>query len=79
MKFLVILCTVGTQIPSASWRRGIISVLWRQCVWALGMKLVSCHTSGAWNFEVAPRFLENLCYPAVNVRNFRYLPDTCQF
>jgi len=27
------------------------------------MKLYSCHPSGAWNFEVVPRFLENLLTP----------------
>jgi hypothetical protein len=30
------------------------------------MELVSCHPSGDYNFEVAPRFLENLCTPVAN-------------
>jgi hypothetical protein len=27
------------------------------------MKLTLCHSSGTKNFEVAPRFLENMCAP----------------
>jgi len=30
-------------------------------VWVLKMEHASCHTSGAQNFEVASRVLENLC------------------
>ena len=30
---------------------------------SLVLHLSSCHTSGAWNFDVAPRFLDNLCTP----------------
>ena len=30
-------------------------------LWVLNMELASCHASGAPNFEVAPRVLENLC------------------
>jgi hypothetical protein len=30
------------------------------------VELASCHPSGTWNFEVAPRFLESLCTPGVN-------------
>jgi hypothetical protein len=29
--------------------------------WDLRMELVFCHPSGVYNFEVASRFLENLC------------------
>jgi hypothetical protein len=29
-------------------------------------KLAPCHSSGAENFEVASKFLENLCTPVVN-------------
>jgi hypothetical protein len=31
----------------------------------LRSELASCHTSGAWNFEVAPTVLENLCTPGL--------------
>ena len=31
-----------------------------QCLWVFCTKLASCHHSGALNFEVGPRFLENL-------------------
>jgi hypothetical protein len=36
-------------------------------LWALSMKLVSCHHIGALNFEVAPIFLE-LCTPALEAK-----------
>ena len=29
------------------------------------MELDACHQSGAWNCEVASRFLENLCTPGI--------------
>ena len=29
-------------------------------MWVFGMELASCHHSGTYNLEVAPRFLENL-------------------
>jgi hypothetical protein len=45
------------------------------CVRVLGMKLVLWRPPGAWNFEGTPRFLENVCTPAVNLRNF---PVSCQ-
>ena len=32
-------------------------------MWVLIMKHASCHSSNAQNFEVASRFLENLCTP----------------
>jgi len=73
------LCTRGVQIPSTSWRRGINSLLWRQCVWVLGIKLVSWHPSGALNFEVVPRFLENFVHPYSKLTKFpSFLPDTWQ-
>jgi hypothetical protein len=30
-------------------------------LWALSIKLVSCHPSGMWNLEVVPKVLESLC------------------
>jgi hypothetical protein len=33
------------------------------CTVASNTGIVSCHSSGAWNFEVATRFLENMCTP----------------
>jgi len=32
-------------------------------LWILDMERVSCLRSGAYNFEVAPRYLENFCTP----------------
>lgn len=32
--------------------------------WILSVEFGSCQPSGAWNFEEAPRFVENLCIPA---------------
>jgi len=29
-------------------------------LWVLSMKLATCHPSGTWNLEVAPRFLGSL-------------------
>ena len=29
-------------------------------LWVLSMEIIPCHTSSNWNFEVAPRLLENL-------------------
>jgi hypothetical protein len=29
--------------------------------------LIACQHSGAWNFEVAPRFLENLPTDSINI------------
>ena len=40
------------------------------------MELASCHPSGAENFEVAPRFLENLCTPVLKRILFIVLNDT---
>lgn len=39
-------------------------------MWVFSMELASCHPSGAQNFKMAPRFLENLCIPAVS-----YIPN----
>jgi hypothetical protein len=30
-------------------------------LWLLSTELVLCHNSRAYNFQVTPRFLENLC------------------
>jgi hypothetical protein len=39
-------------------------VRWRLIfVGSSAWNLLHCHASGAYNFEVAPRFLENLCPP----------------
>jgi len=35
------------------------------------MELAACHTSSAYNFEVAAWFGGNLCTPALNILNFR--------
>ena len=35
-------------------------------MWVLRVELASCHPSGTYNFEVAPRYLENLFTPALN-------------
>lgn len=35
-------------------------------LWFLDMEPASYHLSGAWNFEVTPRFLENFCTPELN-------------
>ena len=35
------------------------------------MELASCHPSGAQNFEVAPRFLENLLTPAYGTADWK--------
>jgi len=45
------------------------------------MKLASFHHSGAYNFEMAPRFLENLLIPVVefnfyNSCSFNYFCET---
>jgi hypothetical protein len=34
-------------------------------LWVFCMELVSCHTSGTYNLEVVPRFLENLWTPVI--------------
>lgn len=35
------------------------------CTVASNTEIVSCHISGTWNFEVANRFLENMCTPGL--------------
>jgi hypothetical protein len=35
------------------------------CLWAVGMEIVSFHFSSSWNFEAAPRFVENLFLPDI--------------
>ena len=48
------------------------------------MECPSCHHSDTWNFEIAPRFLENLCAVAINPYEYFGGPfwtktDLCQF
>ena len=38
-------------------------------LWILNTELVSCHSSGAKNFEVVPRFLEYMCTPILESRH----------
>jgi hypothetical protein len=38
---------------------------WIWYLWVLSMELSSCHFSDAYNFEVAARYLENLCTPVL--------------
>ena len=35
------------------------------CLWVLKVELTSCHPLGTKNFDVAVRFVENLCTPGV--------------
>lgn len=35
------------------------------CTVESNTEIVSCHSPGAWNFEVATRFLENVCTPGL--------------
>ena len=39
-------------------------------MWVVGMEFILCHPSGTWNFDVAPRFLENVCIPGVSIYLF---------
>jgi len=32
-------------------------------MWVLNVNLGSCYPSGAWNLEVDPKFLDNMCTP----------------
>jgi len=32
-------------------------------MWVRNVELASCYPSGAYNFEVDPRFLDNMCTP----------------
>ena len=54
----------GAQILST----GLPSQL--NLVQVLSVKLPLCHPSGTQNFEVAPRFLENLCTSGLRSRDF---------
>jgi hypothetical protein len=40
------------------------------------MELASCYPSGAENFEVASKFLENLCCPGIS--HYVYVITKCQ-
>jgi len=42
-------------------------------LWALSVKPAPCHPSGAYNLEVAPRFLENLCTPLLHKYIYIYM------
>jgi hypothetical protein len=39
----------------------------------LDMQFASCCPSGAYNFEVAPRFLENMCTPGIGPYCFIFM------
>ena len=42
------------------------------------MELVLCHTPLTWNFEVTPRFLENLCTPSIGLYYYHvYIATVC--
>ena len=45
----------------------------------LSMEFASCRPSGMYNFEVASRFLENLCPPPLPPMLGHTLPWYCQF
>lgn len=49
------LYTRGPQIPGDKLLKSCAYLLW-----VLSMEIIPCHTSSNWNFEVAPRLLENL-------------------
>lgn len=53
------------QIPGAISPERRHFVLLRVICTVLSMKLASCQLSGAKDFELTVRFLENLCTPAV--------------
>jgi len=66
-QFETVLCVIqldrcaqilGTRLP---WQLNCVHYQKFLCI--LSMKLASCHTSCAQNFDVAPRFLECLCTP----------------
>jgi len=43
-------------------------------LWVVSMEFASCHPSGTCYFEVAPRFLENVCIPGVSI--YLFICDT---
>ena len=53
---LILLMVYGSRAQTP----GVRST-WRLNFCVLGMKLASYHLSGAYSFEVIPRFFENLC------------------
>ena len=42
-------------------------------MWVLSMELASCRPSGAENFKVASRFLENLCPTALDHKHYQLM------
>ena len=38
-------------------------------LWNLSVELLFCHSSGIWNFEVAPRHFEKLAHPSISTWN----------
>jgi len=60
----------GSQIPGTRSTRQLILFGGFQYLWVLSIAVASCHPSGIQNFNVAPRFLENLCTCDVKVRWF---------
>jgi hypothetical protein len=40
-------------------------------LWVFSMEPASCHPAGDYNFEVPPRFLENLWYPDVIINKYK--------
>ena len=61
---LKILTPMAEQIPGAGLPEGINLVRGTYNLWVLSMELVSYQPPGILNFELAPRFSENLCTPA---------------
>jgi hypothetical protein len=53
---------VVTQHHQGCTNPGRPIVSWRVSVWVLSKELASRHPSGAWNSEVVPRFLIDLCF-----------------
>lgn len=55
---------MAEQIPGAGLPEGINLVRGTYNLWVLRMELVSYQPPGILNFELTPRFSENLCTPA---------------
>ena len=53
--------TRGAQILYATWAGRLNLVGGAYDLWVLVEETGSCHSPGAWNFQLAPRFIENLC------------------
>jgi hypothetical protein len=60
-------CTIlGARLP-----RYLTIVYWHLLCMTLSIKLASFHPLGACNFQGAPRFLEDLCTPAIQLHKFQ--------